>query len=430
MAAAARWQPEVHRSATKCKGEDAMVEPESQPAVTTRPSRGRSVAAAICIVVAALLTVPAATAFWGQRTLNDSQRYLETVGPLVGSPQVQAAIAETVTAAIQQQVDVEALLNQAFAGVISDRPRLLALVGPMSGAVNGLIESQVRTFIASDAFARFWVTANTRAQAGLVRLLQGDQSGAVSLQGDQVVLDVSEIIDQVKQRLVARGLTMVDRVPIPDKDRQVVLLDAPQLNQARTIYAFANPVANWLIVVVALLYLAALLLSRHRPRMTMIIGAVLAANALLVVLLLAVGRQLFVNQLTGTVFGPASAVFFDQLLSFLQRGQQVLLWVGVILVLVGWFTRPTGAGAAARGAVSGGLTTLGSALSNGRVAGAGRWVTANARWLRVAIGIVAVVLLLWGNDVSLSRLFWALAFVGVLLAVVEIMKGAARETAG
>jgi hypothetical protein len=405
-----------------------MVEPKSQPDVSARPSRGRSVAAAICIVIAALLTVPAATAFWGQRTLNDSQRYLDTVGPLVESPEVQAAIANTVTSAIQQQVDVEALLNQVFAGVISDRPRLQSLVGPMSGAVNGLIESQVRAFIASDTFAEFWVAANARAQAALVRLLQGDQSGAISLQGDEVVLDVSEVIEQVKQRLVARGLTIVERVPIPDKDRQVVLMDAPQLAQARTIYAFANPVAGWLIVVVAALYLAAFVLSRHRPRMTMIIGVVLAANALLVALLLTIGRQLFVNELAGTVFGPASAVFYDQLLSYLQRGQQVLLCVGVVLVVVGWFARPTGTGAAARTALSGGLTTVGSRLSNEPVAGAGRWVAANTRWLRVAIGIVGVVVLLWGNDVSLSRLLWSLVFVGVLLTIVEILKGAARTT--
>ena len=72
---------------------------------------------------------------------------------------------------------------------------------------------------------------------------KGEEGGAVSLQGDQVVLDLSEVIDQVKQRLVARGLTIVEKVPIPDKDRQIVLLEAPQLKQARTIYAFANPVA-------------------------------------------------------------------------------------------------------------------------------------------------------------------------------------------
>ena len=154
-----------------------MAEPISEQGVAERPSRGRSIAAAVCLVLAALLTTPAAVAFWGQRTLNDAQRYMETVGPLVDSPEVQAAIATKVTAAIQQQVDVEAILNEVFAGVITDRPRLQALVGPISGAVNGLIETQVREFVASDTFADFWVAANTRAQAALVRLLQGDEIG-------------------------------------------------------------------------------------------------------------------------------------------------------------------------------------------------------------------------------------------------------------
>jgi hypothetical protein len=403
-----------------------MAESISQQSVAERRSRGRSVTAAICLVVAALLTTPAAVAFWGQRTLNDSQRYLQTVGPLVDSPQVQAAIATKVTAAIQQQVDVEAILNQVFAGVITDRPRLQALVGPMAGAVNGLIETQVREFIASDTFAEFWVTANTRAQAALVRILQGnEESGSISLQGDQVVLDVSEVIDQVKQRLVARGLTIVERVSIPDKDRQIVLMDAPRLKQARTIYAFANPVARWLIVVVAVLYLAALMLSRRRPRMTVIIGAVLAANALVVAWALSVGRQLFVDQLAGTEFGPASTVFYDSLLSYLQRGQQVLLWLGLILVVVGWFAGRNRTGAAARAIVAGGLETAGSALADGPVAGAGRWVAANARWLRVVVGALGVVALLWGNDVSLSRLVWSVVLVGVLLAIVQILIGAA-----
>src|SRR4030095_16367356 len=98
---------------------------------------------------------------------------------------------------------------------------------------------------------------------------------------------------------------IVERVPIPDKDRQIVLMDAPRLQQARTIYAFANPVGRWLIVVVAGLDIAARVLSRRRPRITVLIGAVLAANALLVGWALATGRQLFVNQLAGPGLGPA-----------------------------------------------------------------------------------------------------------------------------
>src|SRR4051812_47342749 len=293
-----------------------------QPSPTVRgPSRGRSVSAIICLVLAALLTTPAAVAYWGQRTLNDGQRYVDTVTPLVESPEVQDVIATKVTTALQEQVDIEAILNDVFAGVITDAPRLQQLVGPLAAAVNGLIEREVRAFIASDEFADFWVRANTRAQQALHRVLTGDESGAVSLQDDQVVLDVDEVIQRVKERLVARGLTIVENVPIPETDRQIVLMDAPRVRQVRTIYAFSNPVAQWLLPLVGVLYLGALLLSRRRPRMAVWIGVVVAANALLLAVVLSIGRQLFVDQLAGTAFGPASRVFYETLLAYLERGQ-------------------------------------------------------------------------------------------------------------
>ena len=341
---------------------------------------------------------------------------------------MQDAIATKVTDAIEKQVDIEALLNDVFSGVITDRPRLQRLVGPLSAAINSLIDRQVREFLASDEFADLWTAVNTRAQQSLQRVLKGDQSGAVSLQGDQVVLDVSDVIDQVKQRLVDRGLTIVQNMPIPDIDKQIVLMEAPQLKQLRTIYAFANPLAQWLIVVVAALYLLALVLARRRPRMTVIIGALLAANALLVALALSVGRQLFIDALAGTTFGPASRVFYDTLLAYLDRGQQVFLWLGLILVVIGWFAGSNRYGTAVRAAVTGGLEGIGGALADSPVGGAGRWVAANAGWLRVAVGLLGVVVLLWGNDVSLSRLFWSLALVVGLLAVVQVLVGAGRAT--
>jgi hypothetical protein len=402
----------------------------TQPIATTvaeRPGRGRSIAAAVCVVLAALLMTPAAIAYWGHRTLNDTQRYVDTVGPLVNSAEVQDAIATKVTDAIESRVDVEAILNDVFAGVIDDRPRLQRLVGPLAGAINGLIDREVRAFVASDAFADIWVRVNTRAQQALVRVLEGDDTGAVSVQGDQVVLDVSDVITEVQERLVARGLTIVENVPIPNVDKQIVLLESPQLRQARTIYAFANPVARWLIWVVAALFLAALLLSRHRPRMTVTIGLVLAANALLAAWALSIGRQLFINELSGTVFGPASSVFYDTLLAYLERGWQVFLWLGVILVVVGWFAGSNPSGTAVRTTIAGGLETAGARLADGPVGRAGRWVAANAKWLRVAVGVLGAVVLLWGNDVSLPRLFWSLLLVVVLLGVVQVLVGAGRD---
>ena len=113
------------------------------------------------MLLAGLLTTPAAVACWGQRTLNDTQRYVGTVEPLVKSPEVQDVIATKVTDAIEKQVDIEAILSNVFAGVITDRPRLEQLVGPLSAAINGLIDREVREFVASDEFADLWIRVNT-----------------------------------------------------------------------------------------------------------------------------------------------------------------------------------------------------------------------------------------------------------------------------
>ncbi len=145
-----------------------------QPAtqvLVERPSRGRRIGAAICLVLALVLTTPAIVAYWGQRTLNDTERYLDTVSPLIDSPEVQDAIATTVTDAIEKQVDTEAVINEVFSGVITDRPRLQLLVGPLASAINSMIDQQVRDFIASDAFEDLWVTANTRAQQTMLKVL-------------------------------------------------------------------------------------------------------------------------------------------------------------------------------------------------------------------------------------------------------------------
>jgi hypothetical protein len=241
-----------------------------------------------------------------------------------------------------------------------------------------------------------------------------------------VVLDVSEVIDAVKARLVDRGMTFLEDAPIPQTDRQIVLMQAPRVAQMRTVYAFANPVARWLLPLVALLFVAAFVLARHRPRMTVAIGAVVAGNALLIAFVVAVGRQLFTNQLSGTTFGPASTVFYETLSAYLQRGQAVVLWLGLTLMAAGWFASRSRTATTVRGAVRNGLEDAGASLTGGHpVAGAG-WVAHNLGWLRAVAVAVAGVVLLWGNQATLQRWWWSLALAVVLLVALQVITGAAR----
>ena len=182
--------------------------------------------------------------------------------------------------------------------------------------------------------------------------------------------------------------------------------EAPQLEQARTIYAFANPVARWLILVVAALYVAAFLLSGRRPRMTVIIGVALVANALLL-RSLSIGRQLFINELAGTVFGLASSVFYDTLGAYLERGWQVLGWLGLILVVGVGSPGPTPPVPPSARPCPAAWSPSGHSWPTGRsavpVGGRGQRPVASGRGGRGWCRRPAV-----GTDVSVSRLGWSL----------------------
>jgi hypothetical protein len=65
-------------------------------------------------------------------------------------------------------------------------------------------------------------------------------------------------------------------------------------------------------------------------------------------------------------------------------------------------------------------------LADTPAAGAGRWTRANATWLRIAAAVLGVVVLLWGNNSSPTRLFWSLILVLALLAVIQVLVGVGR----
>lgn len=393
---------------------------------TSASGRVRSISALLLLVVAIVLTTPASVAYWGHRTITDAQRYLATIGPLGSDPAVHEAIITKVVSVLESQVDVAAIVDDVFAGIITDDARRARLAGAIAGGLTGLVEREVREFVTSDQFADVWTTVNATAQQGLIRLLEGNNSGPVSLQGDQVVLDVSDVIDLVKARLVQRGVTILQNVPIPAIETQIVLLDAPQLRQARTIYAFANPVAPWLLVGVAALYLAGFLLARRRARAGVVIGVGLLVNALLLSFVLTVGRQLFINELATTDFAGASAVFFDTLATYLERGWQVLALLGLVLIVGSWFAGRTAPAVATRELVGTGLERAGGSDAMRPVSGVGAWVGANVRWLRVVAVAIGVVILSWGNEATIARLGWALAATVALLVGLQILVGAGK----
>jgi hypothetical protein len=384
---------------------------------------GRSFGAWTVLVVAALLFPIALTAFWAQRTLTDTERYIATVAPLADDPSVQQAVGETVTNAITKQLDAQNRVNE----LLTDYPRLQPLAGPIASGVNSLVERTVDQFLASDQFKDLWRTINVKLQQGLVRALEEKEGGAVTIADGQVVLDTGDLIEIVKQRLVDRGLTFAANIPVPPvADRTVVLLDSPELKRAQFFYGIAQPAAQWLIYLVLLMFVGAILLSRNRPRMTVAVGVALILGAVLIRLGLVVAQDQVSYSLQGTAFALAERAFFTILTVFLIDGVRAAFVLGLILILVGWFLSRGKAATAVRTWSSGLVSGAGARAADGPLAEIGGFVhRTRTLWRVVVVGIGAGIVLL-SDQVTGSLLLWTTFFVVLALIVVELLSAAGR----
>ena len=388
----------------------------------------RSIAAVLALILGLGLLPLGTVTYWGHRTVTDTERYLETMQPLAYDEDVQDSLSIFLTEKIEEQVDPEALVNQLFAGLIEQYPALKALVPVVSGAIDSLIAQVVDRLVRSDQFKQLWDLANTAAQKGLMAILEGREDGPVSLEGDAVVLDISSIIDQVKQGLVDRGFAAAANINVPEADRQIVLLEAPQLAQIRTIYSLTSPIAVALFFIAILLLVLAVVLARRRPRMVAWAGGGAAAGGLLLIVGLGIGETVFVNTLDGTPFENASQTFYDQLLKFLYNGAYAIVVLGIIVLAVGLYLCGARWAVELRAAVNNLADDVARNIPAGPITSSGATVAAHARWFRVGVGVIFTIIVIIGNDLSVARTIWGALIALVLLAVIQVWAAAGRRT--
>ena len=384
----------------------------------------RSVAALLIFIIALLLTPVALIGHWGHRTVIDTSRYLETVGPLASDPAVQESISEAVTNAITSQIDTEELVGGLIGNIVKNPAIQEKLSGPIAAGINGLIGEAVSTFVASDAFETIWITVNTAVQKSVLLILEGKEGGPVSLQGDEVILDISPLITAVQQNLVDRGVTLAANIPIPEIDKQVVLFSSPALAQLRTLYSLSSPVLAWFPLLLAALFALAIWLARRKGRMVLATGVALIAMTGATKFLLDYAQTIFTNQLAGTIFAPASQAFWDTFFKYLILGIRAMIVLGIVVAIAGWLGSGVATAAKVRGWLKAGLEGFGSEIGSSGIA---RSMAARAdlwRTLAVAIG---VIILVTGDVLSTWHVIWTVLLTAGLFAGIQVLIGSTKE---
>jgi len=406
-----------------------VAELETQLAVETahrRPSRRqpvRAVAATLCLVLGCVLAPVAVAATWVNNTLADTDTYVETVAPISRQPAVQAAIADSVTEVILDNLDVQQVTSEALTTLsrVEDMPPrvsavLPALSVPLANGIEGFTRDQVDKALASPEFATIWDELNRAAHEQVVRLLEGDQDGAVSAQGDTITLNLAPVIEQVRERMVALGFTLAERIPAVD--RTFTLVESDAVTQAQAAYRLLDLLGTWLAVVAVLLLVAGVLLARDRWRALMGGALGITCSMVLLGIALAIARTAYVTTTPAGVLTPeAAGIVFDTLVRFLRTTLRTVAVLGLVVAVAAYLSGRSPRAVRARAGLTHGIARLrrsGAHATGWDVGRLGPVLTTYRRAWRIAtVTVGAAVLLAWPAPTA-----WVVLWIGVLVLLV------------
>ena len=391
------------------------------------PGRGtglaRRIVAIVLVVLTAVLACATVPALYLRSEVLDTDRYVATVAPLASDPAIQAEIANKVTAQITEAVDIEGITRDAMTELGNVAPRVAAVISGLAPAIaeqtKSLIHSAVTKFVATPQFQDLWIQVNRVAHQGIVNLATGNTGGTLSIdQSGTVTISTQEIIARVKSALLQQGVDIASR--IPEVDRQITLLQSPELARAAQAIRTLDQTAPILAWLTALSAVGAIAVAPRgwRRRTTSMVGLGIAVAMAVLALGLAIGLNIFLNTIPPNSVSPAAAQsLVDTLLTPLRTGVRFVFVVGLLIALAAFLSghsRPAEF-------VRQGLARSGDYLTGKIGAGQAKpWQHWLARYRRileaVVIGVAVLVLILWQYPTAAVAIWTAvLAVLAILL---------------
>ncbi|MFD5200454.1 hypothetical protein ACFWM7_09945 [Streptomyces sp. NPDC058375] len=284
----------------------------SSPATSPAPSGSRTSAisaalSAVLLVLLAVLVPLSALSAWVDLEIDDTDRYVAAVSPLSSDPAVQATVADLVTEEAMRQIDL----------------------GPLQDTVREFLHETVRSFATTEAFRNAWDTANRAAHKAVKADLDGDS-------GQAVTIDLAPVIDQVKQDLVRDGVPFADQIPV--ERTEITLLGPDQADELRSSFRWLRYCSIWPAVATLVLLVLVVGIATVRRGLrgglwtTAIVGAGFVLGAIVLRVLVAVGRNRVLEEVPSSDRDAAAAVV-NALTASLRTTVWVVLAVGAVLLV-------------------------------------------------------------------------------------------------
>ncbi len=317
--------------------------------------RWRRVSGAALVALGAVLAPVAILSGWAIGQVTDTDRFVATFAPLGSNDEVQSAIAGRVSDAIDEQLDLEAVIAPFFDELTADfgpvgSAGAQAIEGLVVQGARQLIDGAVHRVVESDGFSVVWEEALRASHGTLVAVLD-DESQVLTMSDDGTLgIELGPIVERVKASLVDGGLGFASA--IPEIDRTIPLVTSESLVTLRNAYAVANAVGFWLPWLVVALLVGGILLAGAGLRSLVFSAGGVAVAMLLLLIGIGIGRAVAIHEIDALGLSPVVAgLVFDQVIGDIVV---VTVWVLVAVLVVGlgavaiprlrrWWARRNGA---------------------------------------------------------------------------------------
>lgn len=404
---------------------------EAGAEVPGRPRRhvGRAFASTLLVVLGLVLAPVAVVAAWAERELTDTDRYVETIGPLAEDPAIQSAVQNRLTAVVMERAEVDALVEDALTAIADQGlpPRIAVALGslqePLTNGIESFVHDAAGRVVQSDAFSTAWVEANRLAHEQMVAVMSGEDASTLQI-GDegQLTIELSGLIERLKEQLVASGFEVAAN--IPEVNASFTIVESSQLVRVQNAYGLVRALGTWLPWLSLGLIAAGVLTATRRSRALVVAGCGLALSMLVLGIGLAVARSLYLDALTGTVERlDAAEVVFDQVVWFIRVALRTVAVAGLVVAAAAYF----GGGSESARRMR---AEIGRGMASARTWGEQRGVSSGpvGTWLGAHKGFVRAVLLsLGGLAILLARsptpglVVTVAVVVAVLVALLELV---------
>lgn len=355
-------------------------------------SRARRIAVPTLLVLGTIVLFVGVFSVWVNRQVLNTDNWVDTSGRLLADPHIEEQLSKFLIAQAYENADVEAELEAELP------PATQKLAGPLAGGLRQLSERVAERALSAPAFQALWEEANRTAHEALLKILDGGGSFVSTGEGT-VTLNLHDLLEGVVEEA---GLPPSVLEKLPPKAGNLTVLESDQLSAAQTIAKLIRKLPIVLVLLMAILYGAAIYLARGRRREVVRavgFGFVIAGVGALAVRGIAgdavVGALATtdpVEEAAGAAWGIGTSLLVEVALS--------TLLFGVLLVIGAWAL---------------GSTTLARGLRRQ----ASPWLRERPAGAYVALGLIWLALIAW-LPIAAFR-----TWVGILVFAVLFAVGAA-----